>query len=446
MTTVVGILNKGGVAIAADSAVTRNNNGTEKYTKNGNKMIRLCESSPISVMLTGNSDFLGNPWEVIARRYRSERGKVKHTTVKEAADDFFEYLAQNKYFWDEEKANEYLDRAINELFNTLLEEYVSGMANERKENGTLLFPSAFVKEFKQGCKHIIKVYKSNGRSPHFTDQRFEAFKRKSVPRFDIALFERSHENSRIPVCETFPIEILKDLRPFIEESAFMMAGHLINTIFDAVLVFTGYGYGPDQKYPSLVAARVNEGFDGMVNYHIEKDDVVEISDRRPVAICPFAQTEVISALLCGADHESFYVGHGHLRKSWKYRVDENFFKLINPSCNHLGLPSSVCGKIKKTGLYHDTRKDLLVDTDRFLRSNRRKWEKKLEKYDLRSMAELAECLVDMTGFQRILTFQQEGVGGAVDLAVISKTDGFCWLRRKDWYPRYSSNQYGNFGI
>ena len=53
MTTVVGILNKKGVAIAADSAVTRTPvRGESKYTKNGNKMIRLCEAVPISVMLT----------------------------------------------------------------------------------------------------------------------------------------------------------------------------------------------------------------------------------------------------------------------------------------------------------------------------------------------------------------------------------------------------------
>ena len=81
-----------------------------------------------------------------------------------------------------------------------------------------------------------------------------------------------------------------------------------------------------------------------------------------------------------------------------------------------------------------------------IRKNRREWEKALDQYDLRSMAELAECLVDLTGFQRILTFEQEGVGGPVDLAVISKSDGFQWLSRKSWYLRHNGNRYGNFGI
>lgn len=391
MTTVVGILNKRGVAIAADSAVTRKNKKTEKYTKNGNKMIRLCESSPVGVMLTGNNDFLGHPWEVIVRKYRSERGKIEHASVKDAADDFFDYLSKKGCFWDVENENRHLDRAINYLFDELLKNVSIQDANVRNENGTLLLPSVFVSEFKQGCKQIIKQFRHKGRSPHFTDKRLEEFRQKAAPRFDVALFEKSHEYKTPPVKDTFPMEILNELRPLIEKAVFFIAGQFVENEYEAILVFTGYGCGPDQKYPSLVAAKVNEGFDGMVNYRIEKEDIVEISEKRPVAICPFAQDDVINALLEGAD--------------------DNWTGIM---------PKSI--------------------------SNKRKWEKKLEKYDLRSMAELAECLVDMTGFQRILTFQQEGVGGAVDLAVISKTDGFCWLRRKDWYPRYSSNQYGNFGI
>ena len=55
MTSVVGILNKHGVAIAADSAVTRqrrkDGSRLQKFTKNGNKMVRLCEAVPVAVMI-----------------------------------------------------------------------------------------------------------------------------------------------------------------------------------------------------------------------------------------------------------------------------------------------------------------------------------------------------------------------------------------------------------
>ena len=90
MTAVIGILSKRGAAIAADSAVTRLRDKGDKITKNGNKMIRLCESVPISVMITGNANFLGTPWDVIARRYRHKHTDVKPDTVEDAARDFFE--------------------------------------------------------------------------------------------------------------------------------------------------------------------------------------------------------------------------------------------------------------------------------------------------------------------------------------------------------------------
>lgn len=47
MTAVVGILNKRGIAIAADSAVTMNRKRNEKIANSANKMLRLCSSTPI---------------------------------------------------------------------------------------------------------------------------------------------------------------------------------------------------------------------------------------------------------------------------------------------------------------------------------------------------------------------------------------------------------------
>ena len=51
MTAVIGILNKEGAAIAADSAVTVSNYRGEKILNSANKMIRLSEVAPIGVMI-----------------------------------------------------------------------------------------------------------------------------------------------------------------------------------------------------------------------------------------------------------------------------------------------------------------------------------------------------------------------------------------------------------
>ena len=67
-------------------------------------------------------------------------------------------------------------------------------------------------------------------------------------------------------------------------------------------------------------------------------------------------------------------------------------------------------------------------------------------YNLQEMACLAENLIKATELHRKITFQQESVGGVIDLAVITKNDGFQWLNRKSWYEPSKGGQYGKFGI
>lgn len=52
------------------------------------------------------------------------------------------------------------------------------------------------------------------------------------------------------------------------------------------------------------------------------------------------------------------------------------------------------------------------------------------------MADLAENLVEMTSLRnRVSLDRQETVGGATDVAVISKGDGFVWVKRKHYFDR-----------
>ena len=147
MTSVVGILNKQGVAIAADSAVTRTRGGQRKYTKNGNKMVRLCETVPIAVMITGNADFLQTPWDVIVRRYRQKRGQLGHATVAEAAEDFFAFIQSDPVFWVEAYDEGFIRWLAERIFCGIVEEI--GDANERNLAGRMCRPKTFVRSFQR---------------------------------------------------------------------------------------------------------------------------------------------------------------------------------------------------------------------------------------------------------------------------------------------------------
>ena len=57
------------------------------------------------------------------------------------------------------------------------------------------------------------------------------------------------------------------------------------------------------------------------------------------------------------------------------------------------------------------------------------------------LASMAEALVNLTSFKRRVTLDQETVGGPIDVAVISKGDGFVWIKRKHYFDASLNPQF-----
>ena len=61
------------------------------------------------------------------------------------------------------------------------------------------------------------------------------------------------------------------------------------------------------------------------------------------------------------------------------------------------------------------------------------------------IAELAENLIYVTSMKRHITPNLESVGGPVDVAVVSKGDGFIWMKRKHYFdPQLNSCFFENY--
>ena len=50
-----------------------------------------------------------------------------------------------------------------------------------------------------------------------------------------------------------------------------------------------------------------------------------------------------------------------------------------------------------------------------------------------NLASMAEALINLTSLKRQMSLDLETVGGPIDVAVISKGDGFIWLKRKHYF-------------
>ena len=61
------------------------------------------------------------------------------------------------------------------------------------------------------------------------------------------------------------------------------------------------------------------------------------------------------------------------------------------------------------------------------------------------LAAMAESLVNLTSFKRKISLDAETVGGPIDVVVISKGDGFIWIKRKHYFkPELNPHFFANY--
>ena len=321
MTAIVGILNKKGIAIAADSAVTFSNGTRTLYNKDGqaetvseskilnsgDKMLRLKDKQLVAVMIVGNSHLCLSssqhiPWDVIIRWYR-----------------------------------------------------------------------------------------------------------------------KLHDESGFPSLEAY----IEDLMGFVN-SHLLKGTECFKPSEPTYLVFAGYA--ENDRYPSICYCEVPEVKNGKISC-LPPQELQTISDKKESAI--------------------FALGMPYIIDSIKYGIQE---ERINPISRLL--PTVLSDLLFKVGLYEQAininREHFTSKAKELIQESKKKhysqWLEVIKNYNLKDMAALAENLIKATELHRKITFQQENVGGLVDLALITHDDGFQWLNRKSWYDPSRGGQYGKFGI
>ena len=165
----------------------------------------------------------------------------------------------------------------------------------------------------------------------------------------------------------------------------------------------------------------------------------KINRNNPSAICPFAQTDVMHTILDGVAPKMQQVYMLSLEKTFS-KVKDALASIIENT--HADLASQIRNL------------DISPFGSEFLKMSRSVQMKEytgpfvgsvvtLEKEDL---ADFAESLITLTSLKRKVSFDQETVGGPVDVMVISKGDGVIWMKKKEYFnsdlnPQYFNNYY-----
>lgn len=101
MTAEVVALNKSAAAMAADSKGTVRVNGFIKTHDTLNKLFTLSKYQPVGVMIYGNAEIMGTPWETVIKVYREKLRHRCFAKLNRYGHDFVSCIVNDYEFSDE---------------------------------------------------------------------------------------------------------------------------------------------------------------------------------------------------------------------------------------------------------------------------------------------------------------------------------------------------------
>ena len=422
MTAEIAILNRNGIALAADSAVSIGASAQPKIYNTGNKLFSLSKRAPVGAMIYGNVLLTGTPWETVIKSFRQKLGAEVFETVSEYAEALIGYIEETSALFSASQEQsefelhciglyEYLQRQIVDRLHSLFE--ASGETTDADV-------SAVVAEVLQEELLNIGDEESLENLP-------EGYGDDLVNRFS-----ETEELAKRQVFEQLPLddEATRSLRSL--TIAWM------ERPLEAAELGTGLvvaGFGESEFVPALIELQVYGVMGGSLRRRTP--DEHRISANNNAAVLPFAQREMVDLFMSGIDPE--------LREV----VDSTLLDLTDslaglladaiPVTESASLESLRSGGTELFETYHSYLRDYIqhfhiapiLDAVSVL--------------PIDELGAMAETLVNLTSFKRRVTLDAETVGGPIDVAVISKGDGLVWIRRKHYFdPTLNHHFFANY--
>ncbi len=422
MTAEIAIMNTQGIALAADSAVTMTNEVEEgersqKIFPSANKIFTLSKYQPVGVMVYGNASFMGVPWESIIKMYRSQLGETNFPALKQYSENLLSFLRKEPTIGSEPFQERYVAACIVSYLQNLRES-IRKEANQQMCGGAKLSKAAVTRLVAQVVEGQYESW-SNAPSAEKPPRNY----RRSVRSKYIGIIEGYKENilDQLPMSKKTSnlltkvvVELFNRFPPDIYHSG-----------ISGVVVA---GFGTEDIFPCLTSFFVDGVAANMLRYAVDKDRNIDMQiDAR---IIPFAQKEMVVRFMSGVD--PFY--------------EENIASIIADCL--FKYPQVIIDNIDN--LTHSKKEELEKRLSALASDEFKGIVERLSKFKQDAFAHpvlqvvamlpkdglalMAHSLVSLTSFKRRMSMEAETVGEPIDVAVISKGDGFTWIKRKQYFP------------
>lgn len=425
MTAEVGVMNKHGIALAADSAGTiSDSSGRRKIFNHSEKLFCISSNSPVGLMIYQNANLAGIPWSVIIKEYRNENLK-RLETLEKHSDNFFAFLnniSKTKSIVDEEE--QYIYIQLTEHLNYIKNGVKRIAVNEQLSIDDInVFVSITNKQIIEYEK-VISGYK-------YADG-FDLDDLQKLQVKYLVKVENIINNSKIFYVDD-NIKTKEDRMGIVETRKLMLQSRdlFVSKFFEALIkvdnrssLYTGVviaGYGDEDWLPKLRHYKIFGYLNLKLKYNFVESS--EISVSKGAEINAFAQNDMVFSYLQG------------VHPYYKSLIDEynTSFRILSNSTNAQN--DSVITNLKEL---HDKflsqiSGEIHMSVDNLLRS--------IAELPKPELANMAETLVNLTSFKQRITMTDETVGGPIDVAMITKSEGFIWIKRKYYFDSKINSHY-----
>ncbi|MGE5502847.1 MAG: hypothetical protein ACM31L_00345 [Actinomycetota bacterium] len=405
-------MNRTGVAVATDSALTVENSG-KTITYNGvHKLFRLHAHHNIAILVYGSPTFMEIPWEIIIRTYRDYHGiRESLSTASTYANEFFSFLAtfcrkHCKALVEEHYRNYVLsivEQIMGELYTSLRTERVSQVEKIIEDKATAdnsfsqLLNRALSKLLRTRINALKKLRFSEGFSKDTEALLLKQFDAENQQIVRTKLTETAVDaNNANHFSELVILSITRGNGDNIAAS-----NCELDTEISSGIVFVGYG--KDDIFPSAWGYDVTGFMLGNVIRHIAHEESITTSHR--AALRAFGEDEMVRTFMHGIADE-FKEEFGR-RVEERAKAEQTRPLFERSAYDQIAEDIEASAECRKLSAIADMPRSLL--------------------------AELAENMVVLSSIKNRLHDHDTSVGGPISVAVITKGDGLVWIKRDNYF-------------
>lgn len=413
MSAGICIMNRQAIALAADSAVTVNNHMA--IFNSANKLFALSRFSPVGLIMYANTSLMSVPLEIIVKQYRRNLGNKTFDNLKDYVFDFLTYVENNsKLFRFDINEESYVLSVFENFIKGLLCDYKKikeeNKSDKETEDEVVQCSLNFVEELKKNDNNNFASYVKSKFFQKFIDT----------------------------------IKNNEDCNWMTEESVNKVCDKAC-ALFDTKFERNGYvgiaiaGYGENEIYPKMYHLHVSGVINNKLRYFIE--DEVEITENNPASIIPLAQIDVMQTFLFGINDRFIKDLTSEIPKQIDNAIDamdDNYFANKDKEIIKKQMHDIMTEKIINR-MTTNAEQNYLIPIIFSVAA-----------LPIEELSLLAESMINITSLRRKVALDRNigTVGGPIDVAIISKGDGFIWLKRKHYFegkynPQYFFSRFNN---